>query len=185
MTSLIAPNWQENYIAALRNGDLPASAAAMVGTTQKQVDFWRTQSQDFDDQCAQILEERVDALENRAYDLALNGGIKKIYNKEGVPVSEEEIVHKDLIMFMLKASRDKFNDKLITQSKVDHNINISITSFAPDPTNPREVIEGEYTSESSPEPINTSIQRSSTYPGKTTNRDDARAARQSSIEAYT
>lgn len=155
MTSLIAPNWQENYIAALRNGDLPASAAAMVGTTQKQVDFWRTQCTDFDDQCAQILEERVDALEKRAYDLAIDGSVKTVYYK-GIPVGEETVEHKDLLMFMLKASRDKFNDKLITQSKIDHNITISINSFTTNPDNEREVIEGEFHTESeqqsSPEP---------------------------------
>lgn len=145
MTSLIAPVWQEMYIAALRNGDLPASAAAMVGTTQKQVDFWRTQCVDFDDAISQILEERIDALENKAYNLALNGTLKTIYAKDGARLGEETVEHKDLLMFMLKASRDKFNDKLITQSKVDHNITISITSFAQNPDNEREVIEGEFT----------------------------------------
>lgn len=172
MTSLIAPNWQENYIAALRNGDLPASAAAMVGTTQKQVDFWRTQSTDFDDQCAQILEERVDALEARAYDLALNGHQETVWYK-GIPVGEETIINKDLIMFMLKASRDKFNDKLITQSKVDHNITISINSFTTNPDNEREVIEGEFTT---PETSDSS---------DTAARFSTRASRQSFIEAYT
>ena len=144
MTSLIAPNWQENYIAALRNGDLPATAAALVGTTQKKVDFWRTQSEDFDDACAQILAERVDALEAKAYELAVDGSYETVYH-QGIPCGEKKVEHKDLIMFMLKASRDKFNDKLITQSKVDHNITISINSFAPNPDNEREVIEGEYT----------------------------------------
>lgn len=154
MTSLIAPVWQELYIAALRNGDLPATAAAMVGTTQKQVDFWRTNSQEFDDQCSQILEERVDALEARAYDLALNGHYETVFYK-GEPVAEQHMINKDLIMFMLKSSRDKFNDKLITQSKVDHNINISINSFTTAPDNEREVIEGEFTQstkQSGPQP---------------------------------
>lgn len=144
MTSVIAPVWQEQYVVALRAGILPASAATMVGATLKQVAFWRSQSEEFDDICAQILEERVDALENKAYNLALNGTTKTIYDKFGSPIGEEQIEHKDLLMFMLKSSRDKFNDKLITQSKVDHNISISITSFAPSPESPREVIEGEY-----------------------------------------
>lgn len=172
MTSLIAPVWQEMYIAALRNGDLPASAAAMVGTTQKQVDFWRTQCVDFDDAISQILEERIDALENKAYNLAIEGSTKTIYH-QGIPVGEEQVEHKDLIMFMLKASRDKFNDKLITQSKVDHNITISITSFAQNPDNEREVIEGEFTT---PETSDSS---------DTAARFSTRAARQSFIEAYT
>lgn len=149
MTSLIAPVWQEMYIAALRNGDLPATAAALVGTTQKQVDFWRTQSEEFDDAVSQILEVRVDALESKAYELALDGSYKTVYH-QGIPVGEEKVEHKDLLMFMLKSSRDKFNDKLITQSKVDHNITISINSFATNPDNEREVIVGEYTSEQPP-----------------------------------
>lgn len=183
MTSLIAPNWQENYIAALRNGDLPASAAAMVGTTQKQVDFWRTQCADFDDTIAQILEERIDALESKAYNLALNGTTEKIYDKLGTPIGEKTVEHKDILMFMLKASRDKFNDKLITQSKVDHNITISINSFATNPDNEREVIEGEYfesKEQSGPQP-----DALTSDPGDTAARFSTRASRQSFIEAYT
>jgi len=144
MTSVIAPVWQELYVAALRNGDLPATAAAFVGATQKQVNFWRTQSEEFNDACTQILEERVDALESRAYNLALTSTYEPVYSK-GELIGEKEVIHKDLLMFMLKSSRDKFNDKLITQSKVDHNITISINSFATSPDNAREVIEGEYT----------------------------------------
>lgn len=144
MTSVMAPVWQEQYIAALRNGDYPAQAAALVGTTQRKVDLWRAQSEDFDHECTQILAERIDALEAKAYNLALNGSTKTIYNKEGAPIGEETVEHKDLLMFMLKASRDKFNDKLITKSSVDHNIKISITSFTHSPDNPTEVIEGEY-----------------------------------------
>lgn len=145
MTSVIAPVWQEQYIAALRNGDYPAQAAALVGTTQRKVDLWRAQSEDFDHECSQILAERIDALEAKAYDLALNGSTKTIYDKHGAPIGEETVEHKDLLMFMLKANRDKFNDKLITKSSVDHSINISITSFAPHPENEREVIQGEFT----------------------------------------
>jgi len=144
MTSLIAPVWQDLYVAALRQGLLPATSAAQVGATLKQVEFWRTQSEDFNHECISVIEQRIDALEDRAYNLALTSTYEPIYSK-GVLVGEKEVIHKDLLMFMLKSSRDKFNDKLITQSKVDHNITISINSFATSPDNAREVIEGEYT----------------------------------------
>ncbi len=140
MASLIIPSWVDQYTALLRDGVMPATAAEAVGTTLKRVEALRQEVEDFDDACTSATEQLVDQLEDKAFKLALNGSEKSIYH-QGALIGTETQENKDLIMFLLKANRKKYNDKLAVQAVVDTNIMISVASFTTNPANAREVID--------------------------------------------
>lgn len=90
------------FVAALALTGLTQKSCDEAGIPARRLQEWRRDDHDFDSEVRDAERRFAERIEAHALDLALNGTVKKRYNKEGEVIGEETVYPVNLLTTILR-----------------------------------------------------------------------------------